>query len=347
MKPITTKRILSFAVAMALSFATAAADTVETADGSRLQGKITRIEGGVIEIETAFAGLVKVDQSKVVSFTTDNPVFLRFQGGNTVQGAVAAVGGEVRVSAPGATGQGTVSAVEAVWLTPDQSPEARAARAARRAWAYEATADIIGKTGNSKSLAGALGFQALLASPTDRLRFYANYARSEQDGNVTVNQARGGIDYSNNFSGRYSWYVREEIGTDKIQLLDFYSNTAAGFGYDMIKEANQILTLRGGLAYRYESYSSGTNVSAPALDLALIHDYTAETWKVGNRLTFLPSLEEFSNYRVLHDSFYEIPLAAGPWKLRLGVGNDYNSKPLPGKKKLDTTYYTKFVLSWR
>jgi hypothetical protein len=347
MKLLSSMRAWSLATATALSLTLAVADTVETTDGSRLQGRILKVEGGVIEIETAFAGVVKVDQSKVVSFSTDNPVFLRFQGGNTVQGPVAAVGSEVRVSAPAASGQGAVSTVEAVWLTSDQSPEARAARAALRSWAYEASADVLGKTGNSKSIASALGFQALLASPSDRLRFYANYARSEQDGAVTVNQARGGIDYSNNFSGRYSWYVREEIGTDKIQNLDFYSNTAAGFGYDVIKESNQTLTFRGGLAYRYESYKSGANVSAPALDLALIHDYSADTWKVGNRLTFLPSLEDFSNFRVLHDSFFEVPLAAGPWKLRLGVGNDYNSEPQPGKKKLDTTYYTKFVLSWR
>jgi hypothetical protein len=61
----------------------------------------------------------------------------------------------------------------------------------------------------------------------------------------------------------------------------------------------------------------------------------------------MPSIEEFSNFRVLHDSFYERPLAASLWKIRVGVGNDYNNEPQPGKKKLDTTYYTKFLLSWK
>jgi hypothetical protein len=33
--------------------------------------------------------------------------------------------------------------------------------------------------------------------------------------------------------------------------------------------------------------------------------------------------------------------------VRLGISNDYNSQPRPGKEKLDTTYYTKFLLSWK
>ena len=87
-------------------------------------------------------------------------------------------------------------------------------------------------------------------------------------------------------------------------------------------------------------------MSAAALDLALIHDYTGSTWKLGNRVTIMPTFEDFSVFRLLHDSFYETPIAAGPWKLRVGIANDYNSEPLPGKKELDTTYYTKFVLGW-
>ena len=141
--------------------------------------------------------------------------------------------------------------------------------------------------------------------------------------------------------------MREEIGTDRIKELDFYSNTAAGLGYAVIKESNQDLTFRGGLAYRYESYEYGEDISTPALDLALIHSYTAKNWKLGNKIVFLPSLEDFANYRVQHDSFLELPLAASQWKIRLGVANDYVSEPQVDKKKLDTTYYTKFLLQWK
>ena len=335
-------------VAGAVLTAPSIADTVGTKDGSTIQGKILRVTGGVVEIETAFAGVLKIQQSAVASLGTDSPVFVRYQGGNTIQGAVStATGGEVRVAGPGAWGTGKVDNVEAVWIDPSESPEAKAAAAAKRAWAFEASVDVIGSQGNTDSLATSFGFAATLAGPQDKLAFYAAYTRAELEGDVSANNAKGGVDYSAYFSPKASWYVREEIGTDKIKDLDFYSNTAAGLGYAVIRESNQELTFRAGLAYRYESYEFGADISTPALDLGLIHSYTAKTWRLGNKITFLPSLQDFANYRVQHDSFLELPLASSQWKVRLGLANDYVSEPQPGKKKLDTTYYTKFILSWK
>jgi hypothetical protein len=88
-------------------------------------------------------------------------------------------------------------------------------------------------------------------------------------------------------------------------------------------------------------------LSTPALDLAILHNYTLEHWRIANKLVFLPSLQDFSNYRIQHDSFIEMPLAASQWKIRIGLSNDYVSIPQPGKEKLDTTYYTKFLLNWK
>ena len=334
------------AVALALATSALSADTIRTADGSTINGKILKVGGGVIEIETPFAGTLKVSQGSVASFSTDAPVNVRFKDGNTVIGTVSGAAGEVKVDGGSVSATSTVASVTDAWLPGNDSPEVREMKASARKWKFEAEVDVIGKSGNSDSTAGALGFRATLAGKEDKLQFYAAYARAEQEGNTTVDQAKAGVDYSSSFSKKYSWYVREEIGTDKIQGLDFYSNTAAGLGFDLLKKDNQVLTLRTGLAYRYESYENGTDISSPALDLALIHDYTAATWKLGNRLTFLPTFEDFGVYRILHDSFYETPIAAGPWKLRLGLANDYNSEPQPGKKELDTTYYTKFVLGW-
>ncbi len=66
-----------------------------------------------------------------------------------------------------------------------------------------------------------------------------------------------------------------------------------------------------------------------------------------NRIAYVPSFNDFSNFHFTHESFYEIPLAAPSWKLRLGVSNDYNSKPGKGVDKMDTGYFTRFVLNWK
>ncbi|MFT3830212.1 MAG: DUF481 domain-containing protein [Opitutaceae bacterium] len=334
------------------------ADTIGTTDGSTIQGKIVRASDGVVEIQTAFAGVLKIQQANIASLSTDTPVFLRYKTGNTVQGAVStAAGGEVRVAGPGAWGTGPINAVEAVWVDPADSPEAKAAAAARRTWAFEASVDVMGSQGNTNSLATSVGFTATLAGPQDKLLFYGAYTRATQEvttgtppvteDETSADNAKAGVDYSAFFSERASWYVREEIGTDKIKDLDFYSNTAAGIGYAVIKKPTQDLTLRGGLAYRYEAYALSDDISTPALDLGLLHTYSTPKWRLINKLVFLPSLENFSNFRLQHDSALELPLATGRWKIRLGVANDYVSKPQPGKEKLDTTYYTRFILSWK
>lgn len=339
----TIRALCAFAF---LGISPAIADMVETTDGSRVQGKILKVDSGSIEIETPFAGVLKIKQSAVATFSTDAPVNVRFSDGNTVVGTVSASPGEVRVIGGSVSATGTVGGVTALWLPGKDSPETRQMKSNQRKWRYEAGVDVMGKSGNTDSLSTSLGFQATLAGPKDKLRFYSAFARAEQSDTTTANQAKGGVDYSSSFSEKYSWYVREEIGTDKIQGLDFYSNTAAGIGFDVIKEAKQTLTFRTGLAYRYESYDNGRDISSPALDLALIHSLSGETWKIGNSVTVMPTFADFGTHRVIHDSFYETPLASGFWKVRVGLANDYNSEPQPGKKSMDTTYYTKFMLGW-
>ena len=221
--------------------------------------------------------------------------------------------------------------IEAVWVNDSDSPEAKAAAAAKRTWAFEASVDVVGSKGNSDSMATAMGFAATQAGPTDKIAFYAAYARAEQEGATSADNAKAGIDYSSYFTPRASWYVREEIGTDKIEDMDFYSNTAAGLGYAVIRKRTQELTFRAGLAYRYEAYELNGNLSTAALDLGIVHSYTSKFWRIGNKLTFMPSLEDFANYRLHHDSFLELPLTSTQWKIRLGVANDYNSEPQPTK----------------
>ena len=49
------------------------------------------------------------------------------------------------------------------------------------------------------------------------------------------------------------------------------------------------------------------------------------------------------------DQFYpfsEYLTSRGPWKIRVGISNDFRSEPQAGFEELDTTWYTRMVLSW-
>ncbi len=46
-----------------------------------------------------------------------------------------------------------------------------------------------------------------------------------------------------------------------------------------------------------------------------------------NSLTFVPSFDDFADFRATHDSYLEMPLKSGPWKIRIGISNDFRSEP--------------------
>ncbi len=69
------------------------------------------------------------------------------------------------------------------------------------------------------------------------------------------------------------------------------------------------------------------------------------SWR--NELTYSPNISEFEDYRILHDSALEMPMGTGDyWKLRMGVRNDYDSRPAVAKG-LETSYYTRLILNWQ
>ena len=59
------------------------------------------------------------------------------------------------------------------------------------------------------------------------------------------------------------------------------------------------------------------------------------------------NLNYFANYRVHHETTYEMPITASLWKLKTGISNDYTSKPQPGVERLDTLYFTSLILNWK
>jgi Protein of unknown function, DUF481 len=339
-------RTVLFLACAALVAAPASADIVETRSGARIVGKVTKIDGGKIYVTTDYAGDLTIKQSEVSALTTDAPVVVRLASGTTLQGTLTTADGGEKITGPDGQLATQVDKIAATWPTGQEDP---LIVSLRRHWSYEASLDVTGKTGNSEQIGTSGAFRATLKTPEDTLQFYTGYNRQVSDGVKAADQFKAGIDYADNFSGRTSWYVRDEAGFDRIKDIDLYNTAAVGFGYDVIKETKHLLTLRAGLSYRYESYTNPAQakLNSAGLDIGLNHEWEFATSKIVNRLTYVPAFEDFGNFHFTHESFYEVPLADPAWKLRMGVSNDYNSKPGPGIERLDTSYFTRLVLSWK
>jgi hypothetical protein len=268
-----------------------------------------------------------------------------------VLGKVETTDGGIKVVAHDGQMTAATGKVAAVWRAGADSPETRQAKEAvekaRRKWKYEAALALNGRTGGSEKFAGALGFKATLESSADKLIFNLAAEKSQDNGVETANRQLAGVDYSAFFSSRNVWYARTSIEKDTIKQLDLRSSTAFGVGHKLIKREFQDLEFRYGISYLYENYANGTKFDSPGLDLALIHSYQFKNGKLNNMLGYTPAFKEFSNYRLHHETTYEVPLTASLWKLKTGISNDYTSVPQPGVRRLDTLYFTSLILNWQ
>lgn len=327
------------------------ADRINLADGSVVVGKLLSAEGGKLKVETAFAGTIEIAQDKVTNFTTDEAVHVGLAAGSAILGKVEVADGGIRVVAADGQMSAATANIAAIWRPGGESPDMRKAREelekAKRRWGYEASVAIAGRTGGSEKFGSVLGFKATLASPQDKLVFTAQAERAKDNGVDTADRQFGGIDYSAFFTEKSVWYVRSSVEVDKIKALDLRSTTGFGLGRKLIKAEKQDLEFRLGASYLFETYANNTKFNSPGLDITLLHNYQFKNAKMTNSIYFTPAFKDFANYRVRHESAFELPLAAAMWKLRIGVANDYLSVPPPGTEKLDTTYFTSLILNWQ
>ncbi len=314
------------------------ADEVRLKDGSAIRGTVTGIDAGVLSVEPAIDSGTKVLKFKLedVSYiSTDGPMFTAGPGGTTVHAPLRGEPASFQSSAPGQP--------IGAWKNPESSPEAIAAKKAERKWKAEIYAELTGKNGNSDELGSTVGAELHNFGLEDHIKLFARYNYSKVEDSVSSDDLRGGLDYTWAPSW-YGIYARTEEGYDKVKQIDFFSTSAAGANFSIIKEENQMLATRVGLSYRYEKFADGTSENGPGLDIGLNYEYKWTWGRFVEAFTYTPLFEDFHNYLITNDAFVEFNLTAGDaLKLRLGVHNDYESRPQAGRKRLDTTYFARIV----
>jgi len=322
------------------------ADVVETADGAKLVGKITKIHGGVVTLDTDYAGEINVKQVLVTRITTDHAVAVRFADGTGIVGIISSTAPDkLRITGTDKAVDSPVGNLSATWAAGQEDPDKVALR---RKWSYEAAADVTGRAGTNSSLGTSYEFRAKLVGPLDVFQYYTAYNRQETQGEVSADQFKVGVDYADNFSAATSWYARDEGGFDRVNDISLYDIAASGLGYDLIKQKDQVFTARAGLSYRYDEYSTPDTaaLSSAGADFELEYLLKTKTFQVTDRIAFDPAFQDLGNFIITHEFAFEVPITKSLWKWSTGVTNNYNSRPVGGVDKLDTLYFTRLVLSW-
>lgn len=350
-----TNNSLKAVILFGLSFSLAQAATLTLKDGSQIEGTLVKIHEDTVFFETGFAGTLEIPQDKVEGIDSGEAVVLRTRSGEVFEGPVSVEQpGELTVASSSGTVRAGVDDLASGWQPGGIDPIVAAREAELenqlRTWSYLAGVDISGSNGNSENFGSAITAEALLEGPRDKLLLYGSYKYSETDGVRAEDEQKGGIRYTNFFTEKWGWFVREELERDTFEGIDFRSTTAAGLTHRFIRKERLSLEGSAGISYRYEDYSDPAVDSDgfPGLDFGLNLDWQFAEWgNLVTKINYIPSLNDFADYLIEHESGVDIPLGtADNWVMRLGLSNSYNSEPSGGRDKLDTTYFARLILKW-
>lgn len=345
------KKSLGMLVLASLACFSLQADQLNLVDGSIVKGKITEVFNGKVKITTDFAGDLVVDKAKVVQMTTDGPVMVALTTEKT-QGQITAKDGKMAV----ANKPIEASAIQAVWKLDAMDPTLPKPPEGRK-WAYEASFDITGKTGNTEKTNIGGGLKATLKGPEDKLLLYLRGKYGRENHVKNEEEIIAGADFERMFgSTNSSWYARMEVEHDEINNYDMYYTGAAGYGYYFIKNDDAQIRLRAGLNYTRKEYANDMETDdGIGVDFNYHHEFKIKKFlgikdfgKLVSDVTYTPTFEEWSDdYRIYHESSIDIPLGGSKhWLIRLGVSNEYNNKVAKGDRRVDTTYFGRLVLNW-
>jgi putative salt-induced outer membrane protein YdiY len=344
--------VSSFVVLTAL----ATADTVTTSDGSRFVGTIEQVSDGTLVLVNDIVGRLEISAAKITAITTDGAAHIQFSTGDTLVGTIAEAPGQAGAIVKSALGEIHVTPgdIAVLWPKGKESPEvvalreksAAALEAARPKWSTVLEAGAIYTEGNNDTLKGHGRFNAKRSTETDLLHFYVAGKYDEQNDARTSNEYLGGVRYEENISAKWLWYARSELEFDEFEDLDLRATAAAGVGYRWFDSPEHALKTSAGLGYRHESYDTGRSEDDAVIDLGL--DYRLAVWEWAtftHSTVYSPDFEDFDNYRLKLDTALAMPFKDDRWAWKIGMRNDYNSRPQPGLERLDTEIYTSIVLT--
>lgn len=346
----TTLTLLSITMMTLLagSATPADADELVLADGSRLVGRVTGMAEGKVTIETAFAGVLKIDTAKVQGVTLDRQVMVQTRDGQRTLATLAYAPATGQTVRSGADGSRRVSVPEmvALWSPGELAPDLEKARPK---WSVRAEVGVGGQTGNKELVAGNLRAAVRRQTPSDRFKIYGLARYSREDGTETAREFIGGSELEVDLSPRVFTYGRVEFEHDRFEDLDLRAIAAGGLGYFLLREPRHELKVRGGLGYKHEALRrDGTRDSAigEAGYRYLVEVREWLNFTSGVQVAFV--LDDPADLLLTAENAVEVPLSKDKaWKLRAGVRNQFDNRPEPGIDELDTYYFLNLVADWK
>lgn len=329
-------RWLTLCAALSLMTPGAAlADSVYLKNGDRISGKVLRMGGEKLELETPYAGSVKIDNAEIVSIETDEEVDVMLEDGTLSKARLERVpeGGVILRRTAGVP-PATIPLRDLAYINPNAKESGVGVD-----WSGRATLGVTDTSGNTETRDAYV--EARLKATAKEWRWTtdgrAKYA--ENSGTQTAGSWLAGTRFDWFFRERQYLYGRASIQRDTFSGIDLRWTAGAGYGYKVIESDRTNLELRAGL-----DHVSTQRVVPPDQDyLAIGWGIDFDYWIVTDKLQFFFGQEGFADPKgdegmvVRSQTGLRAPII-DDLTANLQVNLDYNSDPGPGFKTTDRTY---------
>jgi putative salt-induced outer membrane protein YdiY len=336
-----TSMVLVFATTLLAGFS-AMADELIMKDGSRLMGKVVKEDGGVIDFETSYAGVIKVKWQEVSEMITDEPVTVLLENGETREATNAKPVEEGVVITDSSGTSETLALDDVAYVNPEPWRLGKGVR-----WTGNVNVDLNYERGNSDKDEYHGDWTTTFRWRDDRLKFYGDYEREKSDNVLTDDNWR--------FNGRYDHFVTEKffygatLGMEHDRPADLQRRTIVGplIGYEFYESTEMNLDVAAGPLYVNEEFYDDDN-----------RDYLSFGWAVDFDRFLIPGrmqfyhrhrglLEPGDTDNLVWDAWtgFRFPIYAGI-VATTEVLVEYDGGAPDGVDDTDTTYNIKLGYQW-
>ena len=325
-----------------------AQQTVVLTDGDRLSGRVTRIEAGRWVFRFG-NGEAKIPPRQIAAFTAPEPIGVRFADSTIAVVTLQPSDDLLRATfLDGSTRLVTPAEIEAIG-SPDDLEALRPIRIGifSPLWMFWGASGSVGfsdQSGNSRArgIAGELEIQR--RSPRDRITLGGGINREfreNDDGDLVTAVAKyyGSLRFDLYFLPRFFAFAATLQERDRFQDLDLRSNYTAGFGFQFIGTRTTEMRLSVSSGIRVENFLDNGRTTAAVLNSSgdvkeklgpLMFD-----WKIA----WTPNIQDLGDFRARSNATLTAAVYAG-LGFRIGLLNEYNSRPRPGVEKHDMLFTT-------
>ncbi|HMQ03792.1 MAG TPA: DUF481 domain-containing protein [Pyrinomonadaceae bacterium] len=324
------RQLFSLSLFVFILCATVDAGEVILKNGDRISGTILSSADEAIEIQTSYAGVIRIERAHIAKVSEKAP--------NEIEKTSTT---EVDDKSPSADATPVDEAAEAS-ATPRRGMGRRFASFVE-GWEGNANIGFSFTSGNSNNTTMATGLRAFKSVGNDKLNVYFRSLWNSNRGSgrmiTTQNAFWGGGRYDRKIHRKTFGFVSYDFERDRPKNLNFRSVAGGGFGYHFVRTDRTEIDVLGGAAWN-RTWLPGTNTDTPeSLVGTTLKRKLNDRLRFQNSFTYFQNLMDAATYRFLFDA----SLTADVTK-RIGifvtVGDRFNNDPVGNAKKNDFLFTT-------